>query len=499
MSERLQTGNIGVDFEHAPAPASNQVGPLIASIVLAGALFLATFTGFLVLPRSGLARAEVIAVIWMNIGLILTAIVVEARRRPYSLHLMHLLALFLFVGAPALFQYSTGRFGVAGPIVNVRRQVLLAALTVTIWLVSYLVGYELQHRYGGQRRGPVLSFLDRPILPRRILAILILALLVVLYLAVVGLAGVATRGAAEADMLEFAEKSSASGFTLMVYLIHQMLLRAFSLIALLAALLSFARDRQNRNPLIVLLLISVGIGTFFANNPFAAARMWLATSIIGFASLFLRRLRTGWALVVIALSGITLLPSLHETRYLERLEDWWDYVALVSPLDYLAGNSDVDGLGMLALCQQWKELHGHRWGMQTAGSMLFWYPRRFWIHKPVDTGMMVTEDLGFDFTNLAPPVMSDYLVDFDFPGVLVFGALFGVLLAKVDRTYWNSHLDKARTRVIDAIYPFWIGCILYFTRGGSMASLSFTMAFTFWVLPLGIGGPRASRTGDQHD
>jgi hypothetical protein len=109
---------------------------------------------------------------------------------------------------------------------------------------------------------------------------------------------------------------------------------------------------------------------------------------------------------------------------------------------------------------------------------------------------MVTEDLGFHFTNLSPPILAEPLVDFGLVGIPVIAALFGLMLSRLDRAYWESGTERSGLRVIDCIYPFWLGCIIFMTRGGSFASLGFTASFTAWILPFALGLSRSVRVAD---
>jgi oligosaccharide repeat unit polymerase len=268
----------------------------------------------------------------------------------------------------------------------------------------------------------------------------------------------------------------------------------------MAALLVYVLNRRaRRDPIYLMLLVATGLGILVINNPFAAARMWLAITVIAFLAPFvLRRFRTGALLVTIAFCGITLLPSLNWSRYALSFDEWWDVFQLASPIDYLVRSSDVDSLGMLTLVHKWTDSFGHRWGMQIIGAFLFWFPRLLWSSKPIETGAMVTEGLGFEFTNLSPPIMSEPLVDFGLIGVPCVGALFGLLLARLDLTYWHGRESASSgLRIIDCIYPFWIGLVIFITRGGSFASLTWTTCFTVWILLLGgaqFGPQRPSAT-----
>jgi hypothetical protein len=246
----------------------------------------------------------------------------------------------------------------------------------------------------------------------------------------------------------------------------------------------------------------IGVGTLLVNNPFAATRMFLVGSLIAFATpFFLRRFKTGWLLVGCVLIGLAFLPALgaDTTRLSLKLSDVLADFRIGSPLEYLAANSDVDSLGMTALVQKYVDTHGHRWGMQMLGALLFWLPRTFWHDKPIGTGAMATEALGFDFTNLAPPITAEPLVDFGLIAVPIVGGIFAWILSRLDATYWAPGREGIAKsyRIIDALYPFWLVCIVYHTRGDMFAAMTFNVSFSFWILPLGLGvaSRRASGIG----
>jgi hypothetical protein len=304
--------------------------------------------------------------------------------------------------------------------------------------------------------------------------------------------GAATRAASETAILEFSEGAGAGRMAGSLYIVITNLARALPPVALLAALLFLIRGTRSSSTAIFPFVAIIGVGTLMVNNPFAASRMFLTCSLIAFsAPFFLRRFKTGGILVMCLLIGLTVLPALGSgnTRISLELKDVLAGLEISSPLDYLAANSDVDSLGMTALCQQWVDKFGHRWGLQILGALLFWVPRTFWPSKPIGTGTMVTEGLGFDFTNLAPPITAEALVNFGLIGVPAVGAVFGLILARLDLAYWAPGREGIAKsyRIIDAVYPFWLTCIVYFTRGDLFPATAFTVSFTTWIVPLGAG------------
>jgi hypothetical protein len=189
------------------------------------------------------------------------------------------------------------------------------------------------------------------------------------------------------------------------------------------------------------------------------------------------------------------IPVILRLGFTATFNELLDYFMLVSPVEYLSRSSDVDSLGMTALCILWTEDHGYRWGLQIAGALFSWFPRAFWPSKPIGTGKMVTEDLGFGFTNLAPSIPAEAMVDFGLIGVPFFAALVGVLFSRLDRTYWahDQGADGATVRVIDCIYPFWIGCVIYITRGDMFGAFTMTAGFTVCILPFALRWTRVTR------
>lgn len=450
------------------------------------ALAMATLAGWLSIPRSPSADTLVILIIWFNIILTLGALGFEVARRPYSLHVMHLFAIFLFMGAASLFQYTRGILGVPGPISELRQQILPAAFATSLWLIGYLVAYESRRVIGGRPNG---NFLNRPLTLARVMLLAGFALLGLLYLASAGLLGATTRGAAESAVADYAIESGAGAYSTTLYILTSNLARALPPMSLLAALLLLAGDRRRRHLSIYVVVAVIGVGTLLVNNPFAANRMFFSGSLIAFTAPFvLIRFRTAWILVLAISLGLAILPGLGHARNSIEFNDALLYLQLMSPLDYLTTSSDVDSLGMTALCQQWIDLFGHTWGRQISGAFLSWIPRAIWTTKPIGTGAMVTEDLGFEFTNLSPPINAEALTDFGLPGTLVFGAIFGLVLSRIDLIYWAKGREGIRRgfRIIDVLYPFLLICITFYTRGDLFAATTFTASFVLWILPLGL-------------
>jgi hypothetical protein len=445
-----------------------------------------TVVGWFMLPHAARLSPIVMLLLWFNLGAVIVGLGLELGRRPYSLHLLHLVSLYLFLGAASLYQYSVGTLGVAGPIAGVRAEIVTAAASATLWIVVYVATYEIRRV---TLRQPRSEFLMRSISISRALTLTAIAVPALVYLAGGGLIGTSTRGAAEQAIAELSVGAGAGAYTRTLYILIGHLLRPIPEVALLALLLLLLREPRTRRLALTPVVVVLLLGTAATNNPFAAPRIFLTATLIGFsAPFFLRRDKTGLAILAATLAGLTVLPALSASRNAFSLDELRHFFELVSPLDYLARNSDVDSLGMTALCQKWVDRFGHTLGIQILGALLFWVPRAVWPTKPIATGGMVTRDLGFDFTNLAPPIQSEALVDFGLLGVPFFAAIVALVFAKLDAVYWApGRKSLGQTyRLIDVFYPFWLTCVVFLTRGDLFASLTFTVGFSVWMLPLGL-------------
>ena len=462
----------------------------ITGMATAGALAVLIVGGALIAAESSPNRSDPTAILMLgvNLSLILPMIGVEVARRPYSLNLLHLFGVALLVCVSGLYQVLSGYFPIAGPVAALSDSIVPAAIVVSIWIVFYAIGYALRHSMVDKRDGAMVRSLQRRITLPSLYFAMILGVVALAYLASLGLLGAFTRAAA-ADRLQFDSSS-------VLFLINNTFVRAIPLIATAAAILMLrARQGLQRLSILPIFLVLV-VGVVLTNNPFAAARYWFVAVVMGFFAPWIRnRARTALLFLVLAMFGLTVLPSLGAARRAETLSEVGSYITTTSPVVYLMESGDVDSFGTMSMAVKWTEMRGPRWGMQTLGALLFWVPRSLWPDKPVGTGSMVAKDSGYVFTNYSVPIMTEPFVDFGWLGVPFYALAFGWLLAAVDRGYWSptpssTSYEPRGVRRMDVIYPFWLGLVLFMTRGDLLSSFAYTVGVsagmvTFYITPPG--------------
>lgn len=463
---------------HSATLASIGTIVTLAILIVWGAISIET-------KGNALISAGVVSHFAFNTLIVLVALGFALRTHPYSTHLFHLVGLLIFACVAGFYQYLTGTFPLAGPVMIFSKEIPLACVVVTLWTLSYLGGYAARDRMAPRIRSSrfVRSF-EKPVSVASVHFSLIVGFFALIYLASLGLVGAFTRAAAESSL----SLASSGPF----YLVNQVFVRAIPLLAVAGTALAIRRSGSVLGiGLLLPMFIFDVIGVAITNSPFAAARYWFVAVAVGMsAPHLLAGRRTGVPMLLCLLLGLSVLPSIGAARDAQTLaEVVRDYLRIDSPFEYLAHSGDVDAFGMICLTLKWMGIHGVRWGMQMLGAALFFIPRSIWPDKPIGTGAMVSGELGFDFTNLSVPIMTEPLVDFGMLGVPIVAFAFGWILASLDRSYWapfDPAMSPTGFRRIDIIYPFWVGLILFMTRGDLLSSFGYSVGITIAMLPFVI-------------
>jgi oligosaccharide repeat unit polymerase len=419
----------------------------------------------------------------------LASILLEARARPFSLHLMHLLALFVFMELTPLLQFVGDTFPQYNMIQIEPEDVLVANIILMLWLGMYFLGYRFGKLMAERLYlARITRLLCQPLDPLRIKFGGVIALIALAYLAYRGLGGAFTRK----GYGEIVDPSNSVDFILTTVFV-----RSIPLLALGGLLLLVFDIQKERRFGTILLLLGCAGGIFWFDNPFAAARYWTASMLMGFAAIvFLRHRKTARLFIAAMVVGVIILPVLNVGRSnTEFFSDLTDVAMMIDPIEYLSESGDFQIYSILILFKSYINDYGIAWGRQLLGVFLFWIPRQFWEGKPIGSAAYVTESLGgFDNTNLAAPLQAEAIINFGWVGVPLFAGAFGMALGYLDSVYHSRSADCVRDkpRVIDMIYLFWLGMVFFITRGDLMSSFAYTAGITIagllvtmaWLRPL---------------
>lgn len=142
---------------------------------------------------------------------------------------------------------------------------------------------------------------------------------------------------------------------------------------------------------------------------------------------------------------------------------------------------------MLPVAIEYMGSFGITYGLQLVGAFLFFVPRALWPSKPVGTGCMMFTDLGYSFTNVSAPLPMEGLLNFGYPGVILFALIFGWLFHRLDDHYWRQReTSPQQNTLLSVLYPFMLSPVFFLCRGDMLNSFSFIIGFTAVYLALVI-------------
>lgn len=409
--------------------------------------------------------------------ILIVAIFIESSKRAYSLHMMHLILLFILMVFAPFYQYLSDSFpwDDAGPSFE-NNDVIFANVLVMMWVLMYLFGYWLGSVVFHNRHIELISsFFMHEITKNKIKILFFISLFIIIYMAVMGYGGVYTRSEYESITYKYGQ---------IYYLIMSYFIRVIPYVFLVLLLL--LKDRRDK-PFKGILLVSA-IVIFYVNNPFAAARFWLVVIILAiFCAFYLRRLKTAYPLLMMGVFGVMFMPIVNAGRYLTEVTPSYLFDLIGRTIffvkDYLSSSGDFDAYSNLMRAVSYVDENGITWGYQLFGSLFFWIPRQLWEEKPIGSGHMVAKFYELKLENISFPLPAEGYINFGLIGVIMFAISFGMLLNFIDSKYYLSKRHgSGAIRLIDVLYLFLLGMIIFITRGDMMSSFSYTIALTLAVI-----------------
>lgn len=113
------------------------------------------------------------------------------------------------------------------------------------------------------------------------------------------------------------------------------------------------------------------------------------------------------------------------------------------------------------------ELNDLTWGRQFLGALFFWVPRSLWHNKPLSSGLLLSEELNYTYSNVSTNIIGEGYLNFGTGGVIITALFLG---------WYTKKLDIALKKQ-NVIWPVMFAFqLIFILRGDLMSSLAFTMA-----------------------
>lgn len=144
-------------------------------------------------------------------------------------------------------------------------------------------------------------------------------------------------------------------------------------------------------------------------------------------------------------------------------------LGLETPLQsMLAG--DFDAFAQIVNTIELVASEGITWGYQALGVALFWVPSSLWGSKPLDSGIVIADFKGYEFTNLSAPLWAEFYLNFGWAGVGVGMLLVGYLARRLDESSELSLRLHSDPSILACILPFYSLILL---RGSLLQAVAY--------------------------
>jgi len=228
----------------------------------------------------------------------------------------------------------------------------------------------------------------------------------------------------------------------------------------------------NRNrTLLLVVVLCIPILLIFA-NPLIAPRSVTLFYILPFITLTVQQGKISSRLALVFLYLVTIFSTNIFDRFTGRFE--------IKSTGILSKSGDFDAYSQLLNGLALQEINFFSPLKQFSGSLLFFIPRSVWAGKPRDTGAVIADYFGQKFQNLSAPLNLEIYISFGFFGLIIFFALFGLWMRKIEKLSFYSVRHAITVQIFSGLFFIVLrGSLLQIT-----GMLVFSIVFFLFIMRL---------------
>lgn len=415
------------------------------------------------------------AVLFMVIGVwsVLAAIGALRKRPVRWIALMFWMFVFYFIFLAGFVQFRSGKFPWGA--VHVQEDITSALLLIIVSLTAYWIGYRPFSSSLVQKTklGVRTKFRINVTAKRWKILLIVFSISLVAFFFVSGFSIRDLASSRTEFAILVAELGVRSQF---IYVVLRSPSAAMLLLALLILWTWKVTNRADRRTeRLLLLIIAICLAL---NSPFVHSRAWAGavyvSSVIILALIYRpHRERMLALLVSLAVFPLFILSSVFRHP---RTEGWgFVWAGLTS--------GGFDAFSQIVNTYKYVDVHGLRWGYQLLGALFFWVPRSFWPEKPLGTGYMVHDALGFSFLNVSGPLWAEMYINFGVIGIFVGFFILGRISYSFDRRIAELR-GSLFSPVFHAVAWFFVAYQWILLRGDLITFTSYFVPFLACLLIL---------------
>lgn len=215
--------------------------------------------------------------------------------------------------------------------------------------------------------------------------------------------------------------------------------------------------------------ISAGLFAVFflcANYPPSMPRFTLLGAAIAISAVYVNYFSFSTKAILGAAAPFGLfyaLPAIKGLGYGQGIPEILEHMFSMETSEYLL-RVDFDGFMQTAETLRYLEHGSIRWGYNFLGVILFIVPRAVWPGKPLDTGEIVSVEMGYEYNNVASPLPAEAIMAFGIPGVMLVFFLLGVVVVRIELSANGPRQNSARLHSL-FLYAITMGFITIILRG----------------------------------
>ncbi len=241
-------------------------------------------------------------------------------------------------------------------------------------------------------------------------------------------------------------------------------------VLLVIALALRLRSHKRTLPLSILIFV-LGLSTALENNPVSTARFQVGTILLSIFFVLPWQRKFAWMTVYgMIMIMIVVFPYADLFRSSTNLNIVETIAHRESKENQLITKPDYDSYQQVVNGVRFVQQNGFQFGRQISGAFLFWVPRSMWSGKPIPTGQLIAEKMGYGFTNLSAPLWIEFFVDGGWLLLIVGFYGYGRMVR------WLDHIRMQNARKITFVYLFatiYAGYQFFLLRGSLMPAVAY--------------------------
>jgi len=207
---------------------------------------------------------------------------------------------------------------------------------------------------------------------------------------------------------------------------------------------------------------------FIINYPPALPRFSLMGSLIALSAVLVDYRRPRIKLAMAFVAAVMLFTVFPVLKFVARdipLSEFLSAIGSVNYQEFLL-NVDVDGFMQIASTVKYllEENAGLRWGYNFLGVLLFFVPRAIWPGKPIDTGELVSAELGYSYNNVCSPLPAEALIAFGPLGPVIIFLGLGYVVLRIEQAAFGPAQSALQLGYF-FLYALLMGFIVIILRG----------------------------------